>query len=418
MKTAQGLLAFALAALPLPAAAVTLDEAITAALRHAPEIAFADADAGAAKARLDQAEAARLPTAAISGTYGYGRLDPKDFFGLGAETVHPRAAQATIEQPLFTGGRVSAGIAGAKAGLAAREAGRESTRSRIVADVARAYGDVLAAERMTALHARLVDETTEIVRQAQLRFRAGESPSTDVSQATARLAEARAGLARAEGMKVSRSARFRNLTGLDAAALEPLPGNPSLPATLDEAMDAAKTRSPMLAEAEAGLRAAEAAARGARAERLPTVGAFAEAGTVRDQFFPDYRADSTTVGVRARWELFSGGRVSAKISEATSEVRAAEARKRAAEMQIEEAVIAAFQEVHTARLVETAAEDQAEATEQALASVRHEVRVGMKPQLDLLDAEREALGAGVAAVTARTDRIVAAYRLLALIGGN
>ena len=139
---------------------------------------------------------------------------------------------------------------------------------------------------------------------------------------------------------------------------------------------------------------------------------------MRDQFFPNYRADSATVGVRARWELFSGGRVSAKISEATSEVRAAEARKRAAEMQIEEAVIAAFQEVRTARRVESAAEDQAEAAERALSSVRHEVRVGMKPQLDLLDAEREALGAGAAAVGARTDRIVAAYRLLALIGGN
>ena len=418
MKPTRALLALALAALPLPAAAVTLDEAITAALRHAPDIAAADAEAGAAKARLDQAEAGRLPTAAISGTYGFGRLDPKDFFGLGAENVRPRAAQATIEQPLFTGGRVSAGIAGAKAGLAASEAGRIDTRSRIVANVARAYGDVLAAERLAALHARLVDETTEIERQAKLRFKAGESPSTDVSQAAARLAEARAGLARAEGMTVSAAARFRNLTGLDAAGLEPLPGNPPLPATLEEAMDAAKARSPMLAQAEAGLRAAEARARGARAQRLPTVGAFAEAGTVRDQFFPDYRADSATVGVRARWELFSGGRVSAKISEATSEVRAAEARKRAAEMQIEEAVIAAFQEVRTARLVESAAEDQAEAAEQALASVRHETRVGMKPQLDLLDAEREALGAGAAAVGARTDRIVAAYRLLALIGGN
>lgn len=418
MKPARAMLALALAALPLPAAAVTLDEAIAAALHHAPEIAAADAETGAAKARLDQAEAGRLPTATISGTYGYGRLDPKDFFGLGAENVHPRAVQATIEQPLFTGGRVSAGIAAAKAGLDAREAGRGSIRSRIVADVARAYGDVLAAGRMAGLHARLVDETAEIERQAKLRFKAGESPSTDVSQAAARLAEARAGLARAEGMTVSAAARFRNLTGLDAAGLEPLPGNPPLPVTLDAAMDAAKARSPMLAEAEAGLHAAEAAARGARAERLPTVGAFAEAGAVRDQFFPDYRADSTTVGVRARWALFSGGRVSAKIAEASSDMLAAEARMRAAELQIEEAVIAAFQDVRTALLVETAAEDQARAAEQALSSVRHEVRVGMKPQLDLLDAEREALGAGVAAAGARTDRIAAAYRLLALIGGN
>ena len=48
--------------------------------------------------------------------------------------------------------------------------------------------------------------------------------------------------------------------------------------------------------------------------------------------------------------------------------------------------------------------------------VRHEVRVGLKPQIDLLNAEREAAAAAAAAAQARTARIVAAYRLRALIG--
>jgi outer membrane protein len=40
----------------------------------------------------------------------------------------------------------------------------------------------------------------------------------------------------------------------------------------------------------------------------------------------------------------------------------------------------------------------------------------MKPQLDLLDAERELIAAEAAAARARADRIVAAYQLLSLLG--
>jgi outer membrane protein len=396
--------------------ATTLEEALAAALAHAPEVAAADADADAASARLDQARAERMPTATFSGSIGYGRLDPGGFFGLGRADVTPRMAQMAIEQPLFTGGRAGAGIDGARAGMAAANAGRTGTRSQLVLAVTQAYGDVLTAAHLVDLYGRLVSQTTEIGRQAQLKFRAGESPSTDVAQADARLAEARAGLARAQGMQVSAQARFRNLTGLEPSDLQPLPANPPLPASLDEAMDAALQANPMLAQVEAGLRGAQAAARGARAERLPTVGAFAEAATVRDQFFPGYRGDSATVGIRARWQIFSGGRVSGKVAEADSTVLAADARLRAARLQIEEQVIAAFQDVRTAQLVEQAAGEQTAAAAKALDSVRQEVRVGMKPQLDLLDAEREATAAEAGAARASTDRIVAAYRLLSLLG--
>ncbi|MBX9665051.1 TolC family protein [Novosphingobium sp.] len=418
-RRAPALLALWLAA-PLALAgsaqAATLDDALAAALAHAPEVAAADADADVAAARLDQARAEHMPTATLTGTVGYGRLDPGGYFGLNRADVTPRAAQMAIEQPLFTGGRVGAGIDRARAGMAAAEAGKIGMRSQLVVAVTQAYGDVLTASQLVDLYGRLVAETTEIGRQAELKFKAGESPSTDVAQASARLAEARAALVRAQGMQVSAQARFRDLTGLEPTDLQPLPANPALPATLDEAMDAAMAANPMLAGAEAGLRAAQAAARGARAERLPTVGAFAEAATVRDQFFPGYRGDSATVGIRARWQIFNGGRVSGKVAESDSAVRAADSRVRAARQQTEEQVIAAYQDVRTAQLVELAAGEQTAAAAKALESVRQEVRVGMKPQLDLLNAEREAATAAAGAARAGTDRIVAAYRLLALTG--
>ena len=416
MRLKRSLLVCVLASIAAPAQATTLEEAIAAALRHAPEIEAARADTDAADARIRAARGQGLPSATLSGTIGYGRLDPQGYFGLPGANVTPRGAQLTVEQPLFTGGRISAGIAQAKAGSEAARAGEDLTRSQIVVATAQAYGDALTTHRMVTLYEQMVAQMEEIQRQAQLRFKAGESPNTDVAQAAARLAEAQAGLEQARGLAVSADARFMNLTGLGSQDLQPLPASPPTPGTIEEALDDARAKNPGLVQAEAALEAARAAARGARAERLPTVGAFVEGSTVRDQFFPDYRADGVTVGLRGSWQFFAGGRISAKIAESDSAVRAADARVRAARAAVDEQTISAFQGVRSAALVEAAAARQALAAAQARDSVRHEVRVGMKPQLDLLDAEREATAAALNEAKAQSDRIVAAYRLLALFG--
>jgi outer membrane protein len=408
-----GLMAILVAA---PAGAVTLDDAIAAALAHDPSIAIADAGRDAAGGRVDQARAAGRPTVTVRGSIGYGRLDPQGFFGLGGADVTPFTAQAMIEQPLFTGGRVSAAADQARAGLAMAEAGRSNARGDLAAAVAAAYGDVLATAIMRTSWLRLLAQTGEIERQARLRFKAGESPSTDVDQASARLAEARGGLAGAEGAVAAARAHYRNLVGTDPVDLAPLPAGPAAPATLDEAVALAARNSPAIAQAEAGLAAARAARRGAAAERLPMVGAFAEAGRVRDQFFPDYRANSATIGVRANWQLYNGGRVDGRMPETSAEARAAEARLRAAQQQVEEQVITLFEGLRTAHLVAIAAADQARASEAARASVAHEVRVGLKPQLDLLDAEREAIAATARAARAEAARTTTAYRLSAALG--
>ena len=401
-----------------PLHATTLEEAIAAAKEHAPEVEVAEAESDIAKARLQQAKSGGRPSATLSGTIGAGRLDPKGYFGLTADNVTPAAAQLVIEQPLFTGGKVSAGVEQARAGMAAAEAGVVATEANLVANVAGAYGSVIAAETMVGNYAQLVDETEEIERQARLRFSVGESPRTDVAQAQARTAEAKAGLARSGGQLVTARARFRSLTGLEGNDLQPLPASPLLPATLDDAVAQAEANNPHLAQAEAGVKAAQAGLKGEKADQFPMISAFAEGAVVRDQFFPGYKADSATVGVRARWQIFSGGRVSGKIAESDARLRVAEAQLRAAQDAIREHVIAAFSGVRTATLIETAAQEQESAAREALRSVREEVRVGMKPQLALLDAEREAIAASAALESARTDRIVSAYRLLALVGAQ
>jgi outer membrane protein TolC len=73
-------------------------------------------------------------------------------------------------------------------------------------------------------------------------------------------------------------------------------------------------------------------------------------------------------------------------------------------------------DARTAEAVVAAAGRRAAAAAEAVDNLRHEVRVGEKPQLALLDAQREALAAAVESSRARAEWVAAAYRLNALLG--
>lgn len=421
MNPTRAILAFGLAtglATPQSAFALTLQEAVALAQRSNPALAQTAARADAAEARLAQARAARLPTLTLSGETGRGTTDLGGFVGFGRADVSPRGAALELRQPLFTGGAVGAAIDRARQGRDAALAQAGGAKALLGAQAAEAYVAVLAAQEILALNQAQLRQMEEISDQAQLRFKAGETPRTDLAQAQARLAEARAGLVRASGDVARTRAHFVAVVGAGPDNLESLPASPPIPRSLDDAMTSALQTSPALLAAQAQARAAEASVRYAQADRLPSLALTVTASSVRDQFFPGYRADGVTVGVQGRWTLFAGGLVNGKVDEARAGARDAQSGIESARAQVREAVTGAWEDVRTSRALVAAAADQEAAAVIALDSVRNEVRVGQKPTLGLLDAEREALAARSAGVAARGGAIVAAYRLNALLHGD
>ena len=412
--TASAALLSVLAA--FPAAAQDLAAAIADAMANAPLVAEADAGAAAAKARLDAARAEGNPLLRVEGSVGAGRIDNGGFFGITADNVNPVGLQATAEMPLFAGGRIAAATAQARGGAEAAHQGAEGARRQLTLEVVAAYADVLISRRMEDRYRGLLAALDEVARGAGLRFKTGDIAKSELALAQARQAGARAGLAQAEGRRISAEARFERLTGKAPLGLAPLPAAPAVPASLDEALDMARASWPGLLQARAGLDAARAGVRAAHAESLPTVGVYAEAAHVRDQFFPGYRADSASVGLRGRWTIFAGGRIAAKQREAGSELTASEARLRGAGLALDGAVIDAWQAWQTAGKMVEAGRARADAAAEALRSTRLEAQVGAQPTLAVLDAEREAIEADAAAIEAEGNRLVAAWRLRALTG--
>lgn len=406
-------LAFLLAACAMAgnAQAETVDEAIAAAVAHDPDLAAATAERDAAQARADQARAASGPTVVVSGTIGVGHLDPNGFFGIPAEGVVPRAAQVTAEIPVYTGGRLEAGRAQARAGLVIGNAALAARLRQLELDVASAYADAYAARKARDAALRAAGSMRETERQAELMFRAGATARTELLQAQSRRAEAEAAAARAEGELQSAAARLTSLTGLPATAVEAAPAPPPRPANRQEAIAAALVRNPGVVQADAAVAAAEAARRAARADHAPTVSAFAEGSTIRDQFFPDYKADSVTVGVRGRWTFFDSGQTRSKVSEANARLRAAEARARSARRDVEVQTVMAWEALHAAQAQREAAELQRTAAQGALHDARLEFQAGAKSLLAVLDAERDALAAEAAAARADGEIARAGWRL-------
>ncbi len=405
----------ALALAPLPARAVTLNEAIALALGHDPGLRRAQAEEAAARARLSQARAGRLPTVTVEGSVAEAPTNFGGFFGFGRRDLTPSVAAVQLRQPLFTGGAVSAAIGQAKAGAALAGAAYEAARLGLVADVAAAFEDVRVTQRAIALEQRQTQDLELVVQQAQRRFQDGAAPHTDVDQATARLAAARADLARAEGDEATASARYRTLVGVEPSGLE-TPAAPSgLPSDVNDAVAQAEAHNPALAGARASVAAAERGVSKARADAAPTIALVAGVSTTRDEFLPGYRADGASIGVQGRWALFDGAHAG-RVAEAAADRVAAEASLDQAREQTDEAAIEAWHAFNTAEAVARAAADQANAADAALANVREEVRVGEKPTLELLDAEREALSARIGVLRADAATVVAAYRLLAVVG--
>ena len=405
-----------LAAAPSGAWATSLDDAIALALRTNPDTVEARANIDFADARVREAWSAALPQVSLSGAAGHGRTDLGGFFGFGKADVDPRMAQIELRENIFSGGAVLAGIDQARRGRSAAQFSAQSTKARLTARVAQVYGGVLYAQTVFQLATQYLGATDEVARQAKLRFDAGEIPKSDLAQANARHAEGLATLARARELLADARAQYRTVVGEEPGQLDPLPAPGVAPADLDALIATAGDANPDLSAANAAVQAARAGLRQAQGERMPSVAIVASAATTRDEFFPGYRSDGTTIGVQGHWTLFSSGGVSARISEARANLRRAEAELGKAQSAVREGVIAAWSAVTAAAASRDAVDAQVKAQQMALDSIRQEVRVGQRTTLDLLNAERDLLDAQSKLAAVRTAQATAYFQLQAVVG--
>lgn len=403
-----------------PAAAETLQDAMALAYQTNPTIRAERARLRATREAKAQAWAGALPQ--ISGSAAYNKVDStqsSNFTG-SPQTIKSKldtlTAGVNAEQPIFTGFRNFNAIKQAGARVRAGGAQLIATEQQVLNDVATAYFNV---QRNMAVHELTTQNVAVLFRQqemASVRFEVGEITRTDVAQADARLAGARADLSRALGDLAVARAAYAQLVGQAPGELEAVDYLPDLPETLDAAQALAFEFAPASVGAREQAEISRRQVAIARGALLPSVSLTAGYQYAEEPSTFVGSDEQFAYGARATVPLFLGGINYSRIREAKALHSSDRSRLLEAERLVTAQVTAAWERLVAARAIIVSATASAEANRLALEGVTQEALVGARTTLDVLDAEQELLNAEVVLVSAEYDAQAAAYGLLAAAG--
>jgi outer membrane protein TolC len=424
--------ALALPALTVAAAPLSLDEAIRRALSQNPELRAADRQAQAADARASAAKGAFLPQIGVR--YLVRRSDnPLDAFAdkLNTRTVDPvtdfsaralnypdtstlHATQLTVELPLYTGGRLVAGIREAGAYAEAARLGYERRQQTTAYNTLHAYRATQAAAYALAIANDAVEAAREHAETTARLARQGRIVASDRMTAELNLASAQSLREQAANRQRLVLEELRLVTDLPADAELLLPpwetpaAAAAVPAATQSEQRALATRKDLKAN-EALVRASRTKISAARAAFQPQIGVIATDSWYDDNAALDKKSQSI-MGVLSL-NLFNGGRDWHGLSAAQRDTEQSELRLEGLQQAVRGEVRAA-----TSRLIEATARRQIAA--QSVDKARENVRLvkqrygeGRTILIDLLMAERVLVEARHEALTAGLGQELSAAQL-------
>ncbi|AWH27095.1 TolC family protein [Stenotrophomonas sp. YAU14D1_LEIMI4_1] len=177
---------------------LTLDAAVDRVARTHPDLRLPTLQRQAAEARLD---GAALTPALVLG------VEVENVLGTGSTRGFDAAeATVTLAGVLERGGKLDARRAVAQANLDALAPQREITRLDLLAETARRYLAISAAEQQRRIAVDDIEQRRRAVAAARLRLQAGASPASTLLTAQAALAQAE--LDRDRSLQAARAARM------------------------------------------------------------------------------------------------------------------------------------------------------------------------------------------------------------------
>ncbi|MCB2055696.1 MAG: TolC family outer membrane protein [Geminicoccaceae bacterium] len=393
------------------ARAQTFDEALANAYRDNPRLLAARAELRAVIEEVPEAKSGYRPQLVLTGRSTHNDVDSS----VSAEKLDTQEVNLRITQNLYMGGGTSAAVRSALSFVADQRALLLNTEQEVLLDAVTAYMNVLRDQRILEASAANVERLEAQMDATNTRRSVRDATVTDVNQAEARLAGARADFVQARANLQNSVASYVQVIGEVPDLLEPAELPETMPVDLEAAV-AQAVENPAVQALQARVERATADVDVAFANLLPRLDVFGEASYVDEpSIFTDWQREAQ-VGVTLTVPLYQRGAEYSRVRQ-TKEVltqrrrQLDDARRNAAEQTIR------FYELYTAAndRVDLFAQ-QVEANRSALEGVKEEALIGTRLTLDILDAESELFLSQVELQRARRDQIVAAYSLKAAIG--
>jgi outer membrane protein len=319
---------------------------------------------------------------------------------------------------LFGGGRAWFLRRQARAQIAVAVARYQESAQTLVLDVAKAYGDVRQEHAIRAAQEAAVANYGEQRRYVAAHVRNGFLTQTDIAQADARLAGARADLALANARYVAAHEAYLRLVGRSPAHLTEPAGLPGLPGSLDEALRVASENNPAVLAQIANYEVSDAAVDVAASNGRARVTFETNDSTFAPLRGPGENEDESesSMSVRLSVPLFAGGEIRARARQQRHLRDAARSDLDEARRRTHEQVTTAWSNLSAARTRLEATRTRVEAAELAARGVLREQEFGQRSTIDVLDQENELLQARISLAQAERQAMVAERELAAQLG--
>jgi len=408
----------------LPLQAQSLAELFDAARAYDAALLAARAQAEAAEHRQTQAAAALRPTLALQAQGTHGRREQPASSAAGG-SGHGQIAAATLSAryPLFN--RASeAGLAQAARAIEVARAELALAEQDLAVRLAQAYFDVLVAVETLATAQAASSAIAEQLAAARRAFEVGTATITDTREAQARF-----DLARAREIQADNDLRVRRI-GLDQlvgrSGVQPWPLArpvvlpPTQPPGIDDWAGLAAQAHPQLRRARLALDIAGLEAERARAARLPTVDAIASLQHSRNFGSAGIGAalgpteggfSNGQIGVQLNWTLGSGGAIDGRIAETRALLERAGHELQGAQRSVVLSTRQAYTALRSGE-AEVGALEAAEASSRlALEATQTGYRVGVRVNLDVLNAQSQLFATQRDLAAARYQVLLRSLRL-------
>jgi outer membrane protein len=394
-----------------------------------PTLASARSAWQATQEKVPQAQAGLLPSVAVSGSATYTIPDATtQALGQIPKAVQSNSnitlnASVSASQPLYRRQNTIV-LDQAKTQVDQSRYVLQSADQDLAVRLAQAYFDVLLAQDTLVFVGAQKAATAESLAQAKRNFEVGTATITDTNEAQARYDQIVAQeIATINDIEIKRRA-IEVIIGRNPPGLKPLGPNPALETPTPNNLDAwsAKAEQGNLAIliANATLTLANQEVDRNRAAREPVVDLVGSYGAA-DLFgisggYPRTDSRTAAVGVQVSMPLYTGGLIDSRVREAL-------ANQDKARQDLESARRSAAQSARTSYLNVTNGIAQVKALEQALvsaetalASSKLGMEVGVRTNVDVLNAQQQVFSARRDLAQARYNVITNTLRLKAAAG--
>ncbi len=416
---------FMLLAIP-PAAAADLLEIYRAALSSDPVYSAARASWAAGREKLPQGRAGLLPQATLSASTQHNdrELNFRDPAIPGNRSQYnSNSASVSITQPIYRRQNFIAYDQG-KTQVALADAQLASVGQNLILRAAQAYFDVLLAQDNVAFVQAQKTAIGQQLEQAKRNFEVGNATITDTHEAQARYDLVTSQEIAARNDLEVKNRALEQLIGRAAPGLAPLGKRfalqPPAPASMEHWVEQARTTGLQVRIAQENLTFFSQDVKRNRGAHHPTVDAFAtytDSGSGSGvQGGSGTDTTSRMIGLQLAIPLYQGGIVNSRVREAVANEDKArhdlENALRSAELAARQGYLGVTSGIAQVRALEAALISN----QSSLDSTRLGQEVGVRTQVDVLNAQQQLFSARRDLAQARYNYILSLLRLTAAGG--